>query len=90
MLFTRESGNPDNPAIVFLHGGGLSSKSWLPVMERLPEFYCLSPDLPEQGQSKEIPYSIDRSAEEVVEIIRQKVPVKKAHLVAPPWVARWR
>lgn len=82
MLYTRESGNPSNPAIVFLHGGGLSSKSWLPVMERLDDFYCLAPDLPEQGQSKAIPYSISRSADAVAEIIRQRVPREKAHLVA--------
>ncbi len=82
MLFTRESGSPTNPAIVFLHGGGLSSKSWLPVMERLEDFYCLAPDLPEQGQSKDIPYSINGSAQAVEEIIRQKVPGGKSHLVA--------
>jgi pimeloyl-ACP methyl ester carboxylesterase len=82
MLFTRESGTPDNPAVVFLHGGGLSSKSWLPVLERLGDFYCLAPDLPEQGQSKAIPYSIIRSAYEVADIIRQRVPGKKAHIVA--------
>ncbi|RPI81619.1 MAG: alpha/beta hydrolase [Chloroflexi bacterium] len=82
MLYTRESGNPNSPAIVFLHGGGLSSKSWIPVMERLDDFYCLAPDLPEQGQSKAIPYSISRSAEEVIDIIRRRVPGKKVHLVA--------
>lgn len=82
MLFIRESGNPNCPAIVFLHGGGLSSKSWLPVMELLPDFYCLAPDLPEQGQSKTIPFTISGSAEMVAEIIRRKTPGKKVHLVA--------
>ncbi len=82
MLYTRESGNPTSPAIVFLHGGGLSSQSWLPVMERLPEFYCLAPDLPEQGQSKDIPFSINGSADAVLEVIHQKVPGRKVHLVA--------
>lgn len=82
MLYLRENGNPNGPAIVFLHGGGLSSKSWLPVMERLSDFYCLAPDLPEQGQSRAIPFSINGSADEVAEIIRQKAPGKKAHLVA--------
>ena len=82
MIYTRESGKPGSPAIVFLHGGGLSSQSWLPVMERLDDFYCLAPDLPEQGQSKAIPYSIGGSADAVVEIIREKVPQRKVHLVA--------
>ncbi len=82
MLYTYENGPEDGPAIVFLHAGGLSSKSWLPVIERLPEFHCLAPDLPEQGQSKAIPYSINGSAQEVAEIIRQRLPGQKAHLVA--------
>jgi pimeloyl-ACP methyl ester carboxylesterase len=81
MIYTYEKGEPGRPAIVFLHGGGLSSKSWLPVIERLPEFHCLAPDLPEQGRSKDLPYSIAGSAEAVTEIIRQRVPAQKAHLV---------
>jgi pimeloyl-ACP methyl ester carboxylesterase len=81
MLYTYEAGQPDAPGIVFLHGGGLSSLSWLPVIERLPEFHCLAPDLPEQGRSKDIPYSIDGSAREVAEIIRQKAAGQKVHLV---------
>jgi pimeloyl-ACP methyl ester carboxylesterase len=82
MIYTYEQGLPAAPAILFLHGGGLSSKSWRPVIERLPEFHCLAPDLPEQGQSAAIPYSIEGSAREVAEIIRQCTPQKKAHVVA--------
>ena len=83
MLYTLESGNKKKPAIVFLHGGGLSSKSWKPVIEKLEaNFYCLAPDLPEQGKSFSIkPFTLDNSAERVAEIIRKKVPGKKAHLV---------
>jgi pimeloyl-ACP methyl ester carboxylesterase len=82
MLYTYEAGQPGKPAILFLHGGGLSSKSWLPVIQRLPDFHCLAPDLPEQGRSLDIPYTVDGSASEVAEIIRQKVPAQKVHLVA--------
>jgi pimeloyl-ACP methyl ester carboxylesterase len=82
MLYTYETGNPANPAIIFLHGGGLSSKSWQPTMERLPEFYCLAPDLPEQGKSMDIPYSISGSADGVAEVIQQRVSAKKVHVVA--------
>lgn len=82
MLYTLETGNPSAPAIVFLHGGGLSSLSWQPVIERLLEFHCLAPDLPEQGRSKDVPYSIEGSAQAVAEIIRRKIPAQKAHLVA--------
>jgi pimeloyl-ACP methyl ester carboxylesterase len=82
LLYTYRSGEEKNPAILFLHGGGLGSKSWLPVIERLPEFYCLAPDLPEQGRSTDVPYSISGSAEEVAGIIQTLAPGKKAHLVA--------
>jgi len=83
MLYLFESGNKKKPAIVFLHGGGLSSKSWMPVMENLEaDFFCLAPDLPEQGKSFSIkPFTLDDSAQRVAEIIREKVPGKKAHLV---------
>jgi pimeloyl-ACP methyl ester carboxylesterase len=82
MLYTYESGSPASPAIVFLHGGGLSSRMWRPVMERLPEFYCLAPDLPEHGQSASLtPFDLDDTARRVAETIRLHVPGRKAHLV---------
>jgi pimeloyl-ACP methyl ester carboxylesterase len=81
-LFTYKSGDQHSPAIVFLHGGGLSGKSWLPVMDRMSEFHCLAPDLPEQGSSRAIPYSIERCVVEVGRIIQEKTAARKAHLVA--------
>ena len=33
-LFTLESGRDMDETILFLHAGGLSGKSWQPVMER--------------------------------------------------------
>ncbi len=82
MLFTNETGNPNAPAILFLHGGGLSGRSWLPVIEKLPEFHCLAPDLPEQGRSHAIPYSIEQCVRESALIIQEKVSARKAHVVA--------
>ncbi len=82
MLQTYESGDPRASAILFLHAGGLSGKSWLPVMEALPEFHCLAPDLPEQGSSRAIPYSIAGCVSEVTNVIRKKAPGQKVHLVA--------
>lgn len=82
MLYAYESGSPASPAIVFLHGGGLSSRMWLPIIERLPEFYCLAPDLPEHGQSAGLkPFDLDDAARRVAEMIRLHVPGRKAHLV---------
>jgi pimeloyl-ACP methyl ester carboxylesterase len=82
MLYTYESGDPSQPAIVFLHGGGLSGRSWLPVMQELLDFHCLAPDLPEQGRSKGISFSMQRCADEVAEVIGTRTLKKEAHLVA--------
>jgi len=82
MLYTYESGSPAQTAVVLIHGGGLSSRMWQPVIERLPEFYCLAPDLPEHGQSRDqAPFDLDDAARRVVEVIRLHVPDRKVHLV---------
>ena len=81
MLHTYETGSPDAPPVVFLHGGGLSSKSWYPVIERLPEFHCLAPDLPGHGRSQDLPFSLTGSAQGVASLIREKCPRHRAHLV---------
>lgn len=82
MLYTYETGNAGNEAILFLHAGGLGGQSWLPVIEHLPDFHCLAPDLPEQGRSKDVPYSINASVNALIQIIRDRVPGQKAHVVA--------
>lgn len=81
MLFNYEQGNPSDPPIVFLHGGGLSHSSWKPVVEYLPDFFCLLPDLPGHGQSQNIPFSLEGSATEVAKLIRERTLDGKAHLV---------
>ncbi len=83
MLYHIEVGKKSNPAIVLLHGGGLSSKMWGPVIERLePNYHILAPDMPEQGQSAGVkPFTLKGTAEMVAELIRLKVLSKKAHLV---------
>ena len=81
-LYTLETGRPGQPAVVLLHGGGLSSKMWQPVVEMLPDYHILAPDLPEQGRSQEIgPFTLEDSARRVAELIRQRVPGGTAHVV---------
>jgi len=82
MIYTHEQGNPSDPAVVFLHGGGLSHTSWLPVIEHLPDFHCLAPDLPGHGKSQDVPFTLEGSARAVAVIIRQKTPHGKAHIVS--------
>ncbi|MBA2287136.1 MAG: alpha/beta hydrolase [Ktedonobacteraceae bacterium] len=82
MLYTYESGVPTAPAIVFLHGGGLSGRMWQPQMERLPDYYCLAPDLPEQGKSFEAgAFRLEDAARQVISLIDERVPGKRVHLV---------
>ena len=82
MLFTSTIGQPDSPAIIFLHGAGLSGRMWQPQMEHLTDYYCLAPDLPEQGKSLDVgPFALEDAARRVIEMIDERVPGKRAHLV---------
>jgi len=79
--YVRTMGDPQNPAIVFLHGGGLSSAEWQPQLEGLSNsFYCVAPDLPEQGQSASLPFTLSDAARRVVALIGT-FPSRKAHVV---------
>jgi pimeloyl-ACP methyl ester carboxylesterase len=82
MLYVREAGSAGAPAIVFLHGTGLSSRMWQPQFDRLRDYHCLAPDLPEQGRSAHIgPFRLDTAADAVADIIRERVPSGRAHVV---------
>jgi pimeloyl-ACP methyl ester carboxylesterase len=82
MLYTYQAGPPKAPAIVFLHGGGLSCRMWQPQFDQLDDFFCLAPDLPEHGQSRaRRPFRLDDAARQVADLIHAKVPARKAHLV---------
>ena len=81
-LYVREAGSKDGPTIVFLHGGPLSSAMWLPQFERLADYHCLAPDLPEQGKSADIgPFTLEDAARRAAELIRERVPGGRAHVV---------
>jgi pimeloyl-ACP methyl ester carboxylesterase len=82
MLHYTDSGPSDAPVIVFLPGGGMSCWSWLPQVKRLPDYRCIVPDLPGHGQSPTNgPISISAAAEEVAELIKDRVPTGRAHVV---------
>jgi pimeloyl-ACP methyl ester carboxylesterase len=81
-LFVRESGPVGAPVIVFLHGGNMSGWSWEPVVERMPQYRCLVPDLPHYGKSfQQGPFEMGRAATAVAELIRSRVGAGRAHLV---------
>jgi pimeloyl-ACP methyl ester carboxylesterase len=81
MLPVFEFGNPYNPPIVFIHGGGLSHKAWIPVIERLPEFYSLAVDLPEHGSSRNIPFNMADASSAIIEMVQQRLTGRKVYLV---------
>ncbi len=78
-----DSGSPADPAVIFLHAAPLSSKMWQPQLEQLGnDFYCLAPDLPGHGGSRELgPFALEDAAYQVAEFIRARVPGGRASLV---------
>jgi len=81
-LFVQETGAPDAPVIVFLHGVGVSGWMWRPQIEQMTDFHCLIPDLPEHGRSHEAGnFSINNSVEHLAELIHSYVPDGRVHIV---------
>jgi pimeloyl-ACP methyl ester carboxylesterase len=81
-LFVREYGPVGAPAIVFIHGGKMSGWSWEPVVQRMQQYHCLVPDLPQYGKSfQHGPFEMGRAADAVAELIRSRVASGRAHVV---------
>ena len=81
-LFVREYGPVGAPAIVFIHGGRMSGWSWEPVVQRMHQYHCLVPDLPQYGKSfQHGPFEMGRAAGAVAELIRSRVASGRAHVV---------
>jgi pimeloyl-ACP methyl ester carboxylesterase len=81
-LYVHQAGPVDATSIVFLHGLGLSGAMWQPQFQRLPDYHCLAPDLPEHGNSANIgPLSLKEASKRVADLIRQYRPNGRAHVV---------
>ena len=81
-MHVRESGDPTGPAVVFLHGAGVSGRMWTDHMAGLAAFHCLAPDLPGFGMSNQLPWpSIAAVADDVAELIRTRTSAGRAHVV---------
>lgn len=90
MLNLLTVGPADAPAIVFLHGGGLIGRSWLPVAEGLPDYQCVLLDLPGHGQSRADPFrGLAAAAAAVAETVdsTQRAPVHVVGLSLGGFVA---
>ena len=77
-----ESGPAEAPTVILLHGGGAAGWTWRPAVERLPEFHCLVPDLPDHGGSIPAagPFSMSAAVDVVVDLIRLRAHGGRAHI----------
>ncbi len=81
-LYVHQAGRADASSIVFLHGLGLSGAMWQPQFQRLPDYQCLAPDLPEHGKSAELgPFTLKDTSRRVAELIRESTLTGRAHVV---------
>jgi len=81
-VYVAESGPAEAPTIVFLHGGGASGWMWGPQVERLGDYHCLVPDLPEHGRSvAEKPFTMAGAVAQIADLIRTRAHGGRAHVV---------
>ncbi len=82
-LTVYRRGSPEKPAIVFLHGSGVSSWMWGEQVGALEsEYYCVAIDLPANGESYQSDWvSFADTADQVASVIQREVPMGKAHVV---------
>jgi len=82
-LFYKAYGQTSQPALVFLHGGGAGGWMWRRQVEYFKDrYHCLVPDLPEQGESRNVgPFTIEAAADCVAGMIRSLAANGRAHVV---------
>jgi pimeloyl-ACP methyl ester carboxylesterase len=82
-LHVDEAGDPNRPAILFLHGSPLSGRMWAPQLAGLAaDFHCLAPDLPEHGRSAGIgPFQMHDAVRRLTNLIARSAAHGRAHVV---------
>lgn len=81
-VYIHESGTPNAPSIVFLHGIGASGWMWGRQIASLADFHCLNVDLPGHGKSShETWVSMADTAAQVAAAIRERATHGRAHVV---------
>jgi pimeloyl-ACP methyl ester carboxylesterase len=65
---------PDlRPTIVLLHGTRLTGAAWAAQIAALDDsFHCLAPDLPGHGSAETTRFTLDRAADDVVDLITRE------------------
>lgn len=81
-LFLQETGEPNLPTILFLHGVGTSGWMWQHQISALAGFHCLNIDLPGHGKSNQVEWvSLADTAELIADLIRSHAAGGQAHVV---------
>ncbi|WMT39368.1 alpha/beta hydrolase [Paenibacillus sp. D2_2] len=75
----KEYGDQNAPLLLFLHGGGVSGWMWDNQIPYFSHYHSIVPDLPGHGGSDEVtPFSIQDSAQGLIELIEDKAAGKPA------------
>ncbi len=82
-MYLHQAGDPAAPLLLFLHGGGLSGLQWAPQLEALSgRYFCLAPDLPQQGKSVDLgPFLMEDAVARVAALLQERAPGRKAHVI---------
>jgi pimeloyl-ACP methyl ester carboxylesterase len=81
-LYVRETGAIGAQPILFLHPGLVSGWMWQEPAKEFAGYHCLMPDLPGHGNSNQVEWiSFQDTASQVAEVLKERVPGKRAHVV---------
>jgi pimeloyl-ACP methyl ester carboxylesterase len=81
-LYVRETGAIGAQPILFLHPGLVSGWMWQEPAKEFAGYHCLMPDLPGHGDSNQVEWiSFGDTASQVANILRERTPGKRAHVV---------
>lgn len=82
MLAVEESGPDRHQVVLMLHGAGLNRHQWDRLVQDLPEYRCIVPDLPGHGGSRHAgPLRLDNAASQVEELVEALPADAPVHLV---------
>lgn len=74
-LHVRIEGPRHAPIILFLHGGGYTSRMWDEAIALLDDVCCVSVDLPGHGNSASVPFvSFEDAAKQVAATMNHRLP----------------
>jgi pimeloyl-ACP methyl ester carboxylesterase len=81
-MYVSEHGSRGAESIIFLHGTAVGGWMWHSYLSELSDYHCLLPDLPGHGKSNDLEWnSLEDTAQQVIQVIRERAHRKRAHLV---------